>query len=333
MSSFYPDWVSGAYYNLGDEVLYVPNTIIYRALAASFNNPPPLFPALWQPLNGPLVVDRISAGAGITVNATSSKFPIVSTNLSSPNTGLTITNGSGTQLVLTNHTPASVAAGTAISIAGINPTGLTVSNTGLLSVTPGLGLAATGGPFTPELYNAGVVDLVNGNGIIVTTPLPGQRQIDESALVNVDTKNFTASGYNGFVGPSSVANLKSISLAGFATGSRLFNVSFRLLGTVEFHGQSGVPIRAVFYISDSPTGQFDASQSPCSFEVRSGAGGIIYSDYHAGTLVQFLTVNPPSNLYLNCQVIGQFVLSYPVPQLNLVMEMNVSTSFVPTFIQ
>ena len=132
--SGYANWNPATTYSTNDIVDY--DARIWVSLTnANLNHIPTTSPTWWSQIGGGGVISSIVAGNGITVSGGGSSR-VVATNLASADARLTITSGVGTQLVLTNTCPAAVAAGTGLSLAGTNPTGLTLS-------MPNVGTAAT----------------------------------------------------------------------------------------------------------------------------------------------------------------------------------------------
>lgn len=132
--SGYANWNPATTYSTNDIVDY--DAKIWVSLTnANLNNIPSTSPTFWSQIGGGGVISSIVAGNGITVSGSGSSR-IVATNLASADARLTLTAGTGTQIVLTNTCPAAVAAGTGLALAGTNPTGLTLS-------MPNVGTAAT----------------------------------------------------------------------------------------------------------------------------------------------------------------------------------------------
>lgn len=123
--SGYANWNPSTTYSVNDIVDY--EARIWVSLQnANFNKQPDTNPSWWSQIGGGGVISTIVAGNGITVSGAGSSR-LVSTNLAAADARLTITSGVGTQLVLTNTSPAAVAAGSGLSVSGTNPTGLTLS--------------------------------------------------------------------------------------------------------------------------------------------------------------------------------------------------------------
>jgi hypothetical protein len=314
-------WSAYNFYNAGDEVLYDVNGFTYKALTSSYNQAPPSFPLVWLQIGGGANVESIASGAGISVNSTQPKYPIVSTNLSSADGRLQISNPSGTQVLLTNNSPASVAPGTAISVAGVPLTGLTINNTGLNGIVPGLGISVSGGS-TATIANSGVVDIQAGSGIQISTPAPGTRQITEVVQNNTNTKNYASFTFNGNC-PPGITSLCTIPMAGFSPADNVYFVSFRVFGSVNFQPNPGQQVFFRIYITDSPTGAFDPTHnSPCSWD-SAVSGGTFGTFDTGGTLSQNFFLSPPANLYL---VLAQ-TTSGTYNSMNATINVAVSSAF------
>lgn len=123
--SGYANWNPATTYSTNDIVDY--DAKIWVSLQnANLNKQPDISPTFWSQIGGGGVISSIVAGNGIAVSGSGSSR-IVATNLASADSRLTLTAGTGTQIVLTNTCPASVAAGNGLALTGTNPTGITLS--------------------------------------------------------------------------------------------------------------------------------------------------------------------------------------------------------------
>jgi hypothetical protein len=187
----YAEWSPTTYYVIGDIVQYLAN--VYEAIANNNNKDPPTFPAFWTQIGGTGAVSAITAGAGISVNNALPTNPVVSYNLTSADSRLTITNGIGTQRILNNNCVASVSAGTGLTSTGTPTTGITLAmaNVGtagtyayptsvstdaqgrvsaitggfppVQAIATGPGITITGPASTPTINNVGLLGLTSGN--------------------------------------------------------------------------------------------------------------------------------------------------------------------------
>lgn len=289
----YAVWVNSTYYNTADIVEYLGN--LYRALSPNVNKQPTLFPAIWA-LDGGTAVLGITAGAGITVNPVPATNPTVSTNLSSADGRLTITPGFGTNLVLTNTCPASIGAGAGINITGTPATGITVNNTGIQTLAVGAGLSSTGG-VTPTIANTGVIGVTAGAGITINPLGGGVFQLIASATSAEQCKNFVPPNVVLTTAPSTVFNIASISLAGFAATNSVYSVACRITGSMALFASVGL---INFYLSNSPIGLPNSNQSPIinAIQWQNTYNGLFDT---GGFIVQFRVIPPPplATLYLN----------------------------------
>jgi hypothetical protein len=130
----YAEWSPTTYYVVGDIVEYLAS--IYESLTTNYNRVPPTNPGDWNQIGGGGAVSAINAGVGIAVNPVPPANPTVSINLTSADARLTITNGIGTQRILNNQCPISVAGGTSLTTTGTNATGITID-------MPNVGTAGT----------------------------------------------------------------------------------------------------------------------------------------------------------------------------------------------
>jgi hypothetical protein len=292
----YAEWNNTTYYVVNDVVDYQGS--IYTCIANNVNQVPPSFPASWTLTGGGSVVLGIVAGTGVSVNAVPPTNPTISTNLATPvgDGRLTITPGIGTQLVLTNTCPASIAPGAGISITGTNPTGLTINNTGIQTLGVGAGLSTTGG-VNPTIANTGVVNLIGVAPIVATNSGLGNWTISSTSTSQQQCKNFTPAPNVGGLTANTPFNIASIPTAGFSASTNVFSVAIRATGSINAtFGGSGT---IVFYLSDSAVGLPNSNQSPIT-QALGPSGGIFGSYDSGGFIVQFRVIGPlPANLYLN----------------------------------
>jgi len=195
MSVGYAQWSPYAYYELNDIVDYDARTWVCL-LGPNLDKQPDASPTFWSQIGGGGgVITTINAGTGITVTGAGVSRTIEA-NLSAGDGRLTITAGTGTELILTNTCPASVVAGAGLAVSGTNATGLTVAlgNVGtagtyayptsvttdaygrvsaisagvapVTSVVAGTGISVTG-TTTPTISNTGVLSVSAGTGISV----------------------------------------------------------------------------------------------------------------------------------------------------------------------
>lgn len=195
MSVGYAQWSPYAYYELNDIVDYDARTWVCL-LGPNIDKQPDASPTFWSQIGGGGgVITTINAGTGITVTG-SGVSRTIATNLSAGDGRLTITAGTGTELILTNTCPASLTAGAGLAVSGTNATGLTVAlgNVGtagtyayptsvttdaygrvsaitagvapVTSVVAGTGINVTG-TTTPTISNTGVLSVSAGTGISV----------------------------------------------------------------------------------------------------------------------------------------------------------------------
>jgi hypothetical protein len=123
--SGYAQWNPAATYTVYDIVDY--DAKVWVSLAnLNLNKQPDISPAFWSQIGGGGAISTINGGAGITVVGVGSSRT-VSTNLASADGRLTITPGTGSQLVLTNTGPFSVGAGNGLTASGANLTGITLA--------------------------------------------------------------------------------------------------------------------------------------------------------------------------------------------------------------
>jgi len=154
--SVYAPWSAAFYYSPGEIVAY--NAADYRATSEQPNqgNQPDISVAYWTVYSngGQNVVSAINAGNGITVADGQSADPTISTNLTA-GTGVSITAGTGTELVVANTGVITATAGTGLSNSG-TATNPVFNNTGVLSAGTGLGISNTGTATAPIITNTGV---------------------------------------------------------------------------------------------------------------------------------------------------------------------------------
>lgn len=295
----YAEWNNTTYYIVNDVVDYQGS--IYTCIANNVNQIPSLFPGSWTLTGGGAVVLGLVAGAGISVNAVPPTNPTISTNLTTPvgDGRLTITPGIGTQLVLTNTCPASIAPGAGISITGTNPTGLTINNTGIQTLGVGAGLSTTGG-VNPTIANTGVVNIIGVAPIVATNSGGGNWTISSTSVSQQQCKNYTPVPNIGTINPNTPFNVASIPTAGFSPSTNVFSVAIRATGNINlFIPNPGGGV--VFYLSDSAVGLPNSAQSPITQSYPNFfATGIAGSFDTGGFIVQFRIIGPlPANLYLN----------------------------------
>jgi hypothetical protein len=203
--SGYAQWNPTATYAVYDIVDY--DAKVWVSLAnANLNKQPDISPAFWSQIGGGGTISTINGGAGITVVGVGSSRT-VSTNLASADGRLTITAGTGSQLVLTNTGPISVGAavGGGLTSSGANVTGITLA-------MPNVG--------TPAAYAYPTSITTDAQGR-VTAAVAG------TAPVAAPTASiFSASGSSGFfvLSPSLPNNVLVIPVPAAAQTSTIFRV-------------------------------------------------------------------------------------------------------------
>lgn len=209
------DWVSGSNYLLNDVVISPTNSgsYILTGAVALLSTVDPISSADWTEVSGTSVgVDSITAGAGIIVNNLIPRNPVISndgiltvegsTNITVDNTdphnpiisstavgtlvqgtGISINNSDPINPVISNAGVTSLTAGGA-GVQVSSATGdITVTNSGLRSLTAGSGISLNSSTGDVKVTNAGVISVSAGDGIqIIGTTSP---QINNTGVLSI----------------------------------------------------------------------------------------------------------------------------------------------------
>lgn len=188
----YAEWNPGTYYLIGDIVQYLAG--VYDAIAVNINQQPDISPLFWNQIGGSGGVNAIVAGAGVSVVAVPPTNPTVSLNLTSADARLTITNGIGTQRILTNNSPITVASGPALTTTGTNITGIVID-------MPNVGTAGTSAFPTSITTDANgrvsavvpgvqpVVSVASGGSGITITGTPTNPLVNNTSILGLTAAN------------------------------------------------------------------------------------------------------------------------------------------------
>ena len=242
----YAEWNNFTTYATNDIVAYVGN--LYISLQTpNLNQQPDTSPTFWAQIGGGSVVSSIVAGGGISVGGSSTN-PIVSTNITSANAGLTITSGVGTNRVYANTGVLGLTAGSGIGISGANDTGLTVSNSGVLSVasqTGAVSLTSTGGSVAITTPTSGTINFEATTppaaGVVSLNTLAGAVNLQSSgATIAITTPggnviNLEQSGGTGTL--TGITAGTGIAVSGVAPSPTITNT-----GTLDVYGGIGITI-------------------------------------------------------------------------------------------
>jgi len=208
--SGYALWNPATVYSINDVVDYDSKLWVSKQ-SANVNKQPDISPAWWSQVGGGGgSLTTLVAGNGITVSG-SGTTRTIATNLSSADARLTFTTGVGTEIVLTNTSPAAVAAGAGLSASGTNPTGITIAmpNVGTANTyaypssitTDAQGrvsaVSAGAAPPSPTTITtpngAGVLAVPSGNNYTLTSSLVAGSGITLTPAVNSTNITISAS--------------------------------------------------------------------------------------------------------------------------------------------
>jgi hypothetical protein len=198
--SGYALWNSITTYALNDIVSY-DDKIFVSLQNLNTNNVPTTSPTWWSQTGGTGSLSQLNAGDGIRITGGAGSTRTVYANLVSPDSRTIFTTGAGTQLIITDTTPASIAGtGGEIISSGTNPTGITLT----LNTAGTAGTTADPISITTDSYGRATA-LTAGSAPVTALNAGAGIGVVGSTVSNTGVVGLTAGAGIGIVG-STISN-------------------------------------------------------------------------------------------------------------------------------